>query len=117
MYGVGKYGVGPPYGIQFPNFGNFTGTATVVLDDGQLLDSSIAPASGVSTVPGFDVDLIFATDNAIFTMESGTTADVNVIFSTKGVASGLASGKAGEDVGLGWDALDDADPNWTEIQD
>ncbi len=117
MYGLGKFGVGPPYGTQYPNYGDITGTATVVLDDGQLLAPPIRTVTSVSTFPAFEADLIFKTDNAIFTIDSGASAGVKVTFSTKGVATGLASGMAGEAVGLGWDALDDTEPAWTEIKD
>ena len=115
-YGVGKYGKGDPYGIVFQNFATFPGTATVNLDNSTLWSVDPANINAVSSVPGVNIETIVLSQATIAGI-SATGLLSAIIFSTKANMTGTATGLANEQVGLGWDALDDTAPNWTEIQD
>jgi len=117
-YGTGNYGLGAgaPYGIVFQNFGTFAGAGTVDLDHAVIWDSGLDNILANGTVPEIDADIVFA-PKGLIDGTSATKSSTVTIFSSKGNVSGTATSEANEQVGLGWDALDDTDPNWTEIQD
>ncbi len=115
-YGVGKYGKGDPYGIVFQNFATFPGTATVNLDNSTLWSVDPANINAVSSVSRINIETIVLSQATIAGL-SATGLLSAIIFSTKANMTGTATGLANDQVGLGWDALDDTDPNWTEIQD
>lgn len=115
-YGLGKYGKGDPYGIVFQNFATFPGTATVNLDNSTLWSVDPANINAVSTMASAETVNILLTQ-ATMAGISATGLLSAIIFSTKANMTGTATGLANDQAGLGWDALDDTAPNWTEIQD